>query len=146
MLISIRQQIITAIDTRFKTILIAGGYETNLGSNVFAWRSEPLQESELPALIYRDRTEARMLGCGIYDLSLGVEIELFSSSAAGVRSLLVDLEKGIFTDETWGGLALTSEIEMNEMEIEQKENIFCASKIIMAVEYRTVRGDPYTRA
>lgn len=143
---SIRQQIIDAIDTRFKAILTAGGYKTNLGNHVFAWRDTPLEATDLPGLIYKDTTEQREPGAGIYDLILSIEIELFSTSAAGIRNCLADLEKAIFTDESWGELALNSEIETDEMAIEQKENTFCASKIILAVEYRTVRGDPYIQA
>lgn len=143
---SIHQKIIGKIDTRFKAILIAGGYATNMGNNVFEWRETPLAATELPGLIYRDPREERIPGCGVYDLSLQIEIDLFSTSPAGIRSCLADIERAVFVDETWETLAQNSEIDSSEMEVAQKENIFTASKVIMTVEYRTIRGDPYTQA
>src|SRR3990170_6560821 len=41
-----RQQIVSALDTRLKTILTTGGYETNLGNNVKWWRQEPFADTE----------------------------------------------------------------------------------------------------
>jgi hypothetical protein len=116
-----------------------------LGDNIFAWRKTPLQASELPALVYRDRTETKEPGWGIYENKLSMEIEIFANTAAEIRECIADLEVAIFNDETWGGLALTSELETNDMEIEHKEDIFVASKIILNVHYRTIFGDPYTK-
>ncbi len=143
---SIHQRIISAIDTRFKTILIAGGYKTNMGQHVFAWKETPFDASEIDGLNYRDRREQRTPGCGVYEFTLPIEIEVFSSSPEGIRKCLADLEKAIFVDETWGGLAENSEIDSSEMAIEHKEHIYGASNVVMTVEYRTVRGDPDTAA
>ncbi len=143
---SIRQRIITAIDTRLKGILIAGGYQTNLGSHVFAWRAEPLQESELDGLIYRDATESKVEGCGVDEMTLPVEVEIDSTSPEQIRKCLADLEKAIQVDRTWGQLAIHTKLETSAMGVEKKEKVFVASKILMAVEYQTVMGDPLTRA
>jgi hypothetical protein len=143
---TVRQKIINAIDARLKTILVTGAYKTNLGSNVFAWRATPFEESELPALNYRDTTESRIPGAGVYDLTLTVFIEVFSTTMTELRQCLADIEKAIFVDETWGDLALNSEIGPEEIQIGQNENIFVASEIALIVEYRTVRGDAETNA
>lgn len=143
---SIRQQLISAIDTRLKTILVANGYETNAGQNVFAWRDTALEAAELDAILYRDRTESRTPGVGVYEFTLPVEIQIVSTSASQVRKILADLEVAIFVDESWGEIALNTELETDEMEIEQKETLFVAAGIIMPIEYRTVRGNPYTKA
>jgi len=142
---AIRQRIVDAIDSRCKTILTAGGYKMNLGSNVFAWRTTPIQSSEIPALVYRDRTETKEPGWGIYENKLSLEIEIYANTAAEIRECIADLEVAIFNDETWGGLALITDLDSNDTEIEQKEDIFVASKIMMTVEYRTILGDPYTQ-
>ena len=115
-----------------------------LGDNIFAWRKTPLQASELPALVYRDRTETKEPGWGIYENKLSLEIEIYANTAAEIRECIADLEVAIFNDETWGGLALITDLDSNDMEIEQKEDIFVASKIILNISYRTVIGDPYT--
>jgi len=115
-----------------------------LGDNIFAWCKTPLQASELPALVYRDRTETKEPGWGIYENKLSIEIEIFGNTVDEVRACLADLETAIFSDDTWGGLALITDLDSNDMEIEQKEDIFVASKIILNVLYRTVIGDPFT--
>lgn len=117
--------------------------------NVYPWRDTnraPIGSSELPALLYRDRTESKTEGAGIFENVLPIEIEIYGSTPAQIRECIAELEKKVLTDPTWGGLALWTELDTNEMEIQQKENIFVASKIIMAVQYRTVWGDPYTQA
>jgi hypothetical protein len=54
---TIREQIITALDTRFKTILQAGGYNTNLGTAVYHWQTENIPQDACPALFYHDPKE-----------------------------------------------------------------------------------------
>src|SRR3990170_3357246 len=54
---SIRQQIMTAIDTRLKLITITNGYETNAGNNVYEFWDIALEDDELPAIIWRDGAE-----------------------------------------------------------------------------------------
>jgi len=139
---SVRQRIITTIDLRLKTILVANGYQSNMGEHVFGWRTDPFQGSEIDGLTYRDRTEERTAGCGVYDLMMPLEIEMISDSPAGIRKCLADLEKAVFVDETWGGLAWYTELRTNEMAVEKKEELFSASKIILEIEYQTGRGHP----
>lgn len=143
---SIRQRLISAIDTRLKTILIASGYKTNMGQNIFEWKTDPFQASQIDGLTYRDPKEQRELGCGIYDLTLPLEIEIASTTPAQVRKCLADLEKAVHVDPTWGGLAFGSDIDANEMAIEKKEHVYTGSKITVNIYYRTVMGDPDTQA
>lgn len=116
-----------------------------LGDNIFVWRKTPLQASEIPALVYRDRIEIKEPGWGSVDNKLQIEIEIYANTSAEIRECIADLEVTVFSDDTWGELAIFSELDINEMEIEQKEDIFVASRIILNVHYRTVIGDPYTK-
>ena len=143
---SIRQRIISAVDTRFKTILVAGGFKTNMGQHIFEWKTDPFQASEVDGLTYNDRTEQREVGCGIYDLTLPLEIEIASTTPAQVRKCLADLEKAIHVDLTWGSLAFGSDLDANEMVVEKKEHVYTGSKITMNIYYRTLIGDPDTQA
>lgn len=143
---SIRQRIITAIDIGLKAILVTGGYKTNMGLNVFEWKSEAFAASEVDGLTYRDRTDPRQVGCGVYDHEMPVEIEIVSTTPAQIRKCLADLEKAIHVDPTWGGLAFGTDLDMDETAIEKKEHVYTASKIIMTVYFRTVIGDPDTQA
>lgn len=114
-----------------------------LGDNVFAWRKKPVQLTELPALIYRDLVEAKEIGWGYYENKLPIEIEIYGITPEQIRQCIADVEKAIFTDDTWGGLAMYSEFNIDEMTIEQKENIFVATRIILTITFRTVYGNPY---
>jgi len=117
-----------------------------LKDNIFAWRDTPLQATELPGLIYRDRTETKdFLTFGRNYRRLTLEIEVFGSTADEIREAIADIETVIYNDETWGGLALNTQLNTNEMEIDQKENYFAASRIYMIVNFTTVKNDPYTQ-
>lgn len=113
--------------------------------NVYAWRSTPIEVSELPALVYRDRTESKAEGCGIFENSLSIEIEIYGTTPDQIRECIAELEKAINADKTWGGFALHTKLETSEMMVAQKENIFTATNIVMTVFYLTVIGDPYTK-
>lgn len=143
---TIRQRIITAIDTRLKAILVTGGYKTNLGNHIFEWKTDPFQASDVDGLTYRDPTEQRELGCGVYDLTLPLEIEIASTTPAQIRKCLADLEKAVYVDETWGGLVFDTDIDTSELKVEKKEHLYSASKIVLNIYYRTVIGSPETQA
>ena len=49
-----RNQVVTAVVDRLKTVLVTDGYQTNLGNNVFRWRTTPLGPNEVPGCIVRD--------------------------------------------------------------------------------------------
>lgn len=145
---TIRQQIISTVDTRFKTILVANGYQTNLGDHVFEWRTKenPLSASELDGLIYRDTDEEKIEGAGSnFENTVKVEIEISSTSPSQIRKCLADLEKAAFVDRFWNGLAIRTRLSGNKSAKTQKENIFVASQVILEIDYLTVMGDPYTK-
>lgn len=150
---SIRQLIITALDTRLKTILVSGGYATNLGWNVFEWRSTDLQESELPALIYRDISSGEALAITIMGASskreypLDVEIEVKgadgSTTPAQMRSMIADVIKAIGTDPTFGGLADMTEYNGDETSVLQEDKIMGSTLMRFRIIYRTKIWNPY---
>lgn len=145
---SIRQRIISSMDTRFKTILVTNGYQTDIGKHVFWWKKTPFAQADLPGMNCRDRRQTKSFGAGIYDNFLTVEIEAGVSgmvSTEDLRKILADIEKAIAIDETWGQLAGTTEIEDDEMNLEEDEQRIAGARMILRVEYTTLRGDPYTK-
>ncbi len=144
-----RQDIIDALDTRLRTILTAGGYETDLGSNVFEWRATALQESELPGLIYRDIScEPVENTASLYqEFFLNIEVEIItvsgSTTASQIRKMIADVYKAIGTDDKWGGLALGTFSDGDEMNIEQAEKIIGGATVSFHVHFATVEWDPY---
>ncbi len=146
---TIRQKIISAMDTRFKGILIAGGYQTNIGQHVFWWKKSPLALADLPGMNCKDRRQAKSLGAGVYDNSLEVEIEAGISGPTTpeeLRKISADIEKAVAVDETWGQWAGTTEIGNDEINLEEDEKKIGFVRIALTVEYTTIRGDPFTRA
>jgi hypothetical protein len=144
----IQQQLIDTIDTRFKTILTTNGYATSIGLHVTWWKESPLAVSDLPGMNLRDSEETRIPGCGIYERSLNIRIEASvsgSDSPKTARLIEADIEKAIFVDNRWGGLASNTEISASGKEAAQKQNKISKVTLSMEILYMTKRGDPYTR-
>ncbi len=146
-----RQKIINAVDARLKTILVTGGFETDLGKNVFAWRSEPLQASELPGLIYRDVSQEvsddeAAIGQHEYELTVEVEIIAQSGATTGsqLRKMIADVIKAIGVDITWGALAQRSNPVSDSINFEQAEKVIAGALVTFTIIYRTNQWDAYT--
>jgi len=145
---SIRQQIIDAVDTRLKTILVSNGYETDVGKYVDEWRAYPQELAKLPALVYRDSnaTSESTFGTHVHDLR--VEIEVTASGATApktIRKMAADVTKAVATDLTWGGLAEDTRIEAQpqDIQIEQESKRIASTLLAFNVVYRTERFNPY---
>ena len=141
---SIRQQIIDAIDARFKTIKTTGGYKTNIGNNVYDWLERDLADTELDALIYRDKSNGKNASSQkIFDNKVRLEIEVKTKSAGAtaeqVRMMIEDVYKVIGTDETWGGLAQKTNPSQDNINLEQADKIVGSGTIIVDIEYRTAK-------
>lgn len=103
-----RQDIVDAIETRMKTILTTGGYQTNVGQRVSVWPTTPMAETALSELAIYDH-DAEVMETGIIGQSrheLLVDIEVIipgSDSRTDVRKALADINKAL-----WSGLSLCS--------------------------------------
>jgi hypothetical protein len=144
---SIRQQIITAVDTRLKTITTVNGYNTNLGNNIFEWRDAPLQESELPGAVYRDLQQTTVMAVGYHEHALALEILILLSgteAATTIRKLIADVIKCVGTDRTWGTLAEdTLPVSDEEIAIEHAGKKIGGISLKFIIQYVTKPFDPY---
>lgn len=141
-----RQQIISALDTRLKTIKTIAGYQTNLGNNVFEWNNKPLAANEMPGLIYRDVSNSRQEGAiGKFRWGLNVEIEIMTSgstAAADVRKMLADVYKAIGTDVYFSALAVTTEQpESDEMQIVKEDKKIGGALIKLSIIYDAAKWE-----
>lgn len=151
---NIRQRIMTALDTRLSGILVASGYATNAGQHVFGWRVSDIQESELPAIVYRDgRTKESepviIMGADSKrDYPLIVELDLHGTSGTAtpehMRSMIADVIKAIGVDPTWGGLAVMTELLGDEMDMAQADRTIAIATMSICITYRTKLWDPLT--
>lgn len=151
---SIRQRILTALDTRLKTIRTSAGYETELGLNVYEWRVIDLQEMELPGLIWKDyavgAAEPVTMIMGdeslteqIMDIDITIKVQDGQDTASTIRKAIADVQKAIGTDETWGGLALMTSDNGNETERDQEDRITGSVTMRISITYHTTRWNAY---
>lgn len=142
-----RQSIIDAIETRMKTILTTGGYQTNVGQRVSVWRITPFADTELPALcIYDTTAEINQDGgiIGQFTHTLGIHIEAIASGSAtraDVRKMIADVFKAIGTDDSFGGLVEYTSSPSHEINLEQAEKAIGSGIIRFTVTYRTAQWE-----
>lgn len=146
----IRQQVVTAIDTRLKTILVANGYVTGIGANVDWYRlTEPLT-ANLPAIDLKDSDKIQWGGIGMHEHMLTVAADIYmqptySTADTTMRQAIADTIKCIGVDVTWGGLAADTFLpEETGLTIEQKEYCLVAIGFSFTIQFFTVAWDPYT--
>lgn len=142
-----RQKIVTAIDTALKNIKTTQGYETDLGLNIFEWREEPLQESELPAAIWRDTVAPVVddtFGEHLHKMSMEIEVIASGASAPSVlRQLIADVVKMIGANLTWGGLAEDARPQTEDIKTDRESKRIGSALLKFEVLYLTARFDPY---
>lgn len=140
---STRQSIMEALDTRLKTIKTTAGYKTNAGTNVFDWLDRDLADTELDAIIYRDKSgsRAQVSMSGKTRNSIMVEIEVktkqSTGTAARVRNILEDVMKSVGTDEKFTSLCSITKPGDDEIDIQQAEKTIGSGRITINIEYET---------
>jgi len=146
---NIRQSIVTALDTLFKTIKTTASYETNLGSNVHWWRGEAVEVSELPALLCRDTVQTIPQTGGGQEHTMFLTVEIYcTASDAGVvmRKCIADVIKAIGTSLTLGGLVADIQTggsgESTYVDHEGRK-VFVTS-LVFQVLYETLNWNPYS--
>ena len=143
---TIRQQLITAIDVKLKTILVAGGYRTNLGQNVIEWDLTPLDPSQdVFRLTYRDEEETRAdLSVGEQDMALPLTILVLAvggTSLSEMRKMIADVVSAMYADPTWGGLASdTVQDGTTKLDKGQAADQASGAELKFRIEYAVERG------
>ena len=141
---SIYETIMTNFDTRLKTILTSGGYQTNAGSNVFEWREEPLPETELPAFENREILEAPnddTLQTWMHTLT--IRIRASAISIAQARQILADVIQAVGTDTTFSQAGLITRFGGAETEVRHEEKKYFSMMIIMNLFFNTTEWSLY---
>ena len=146
---TIRQQIITSVDARLKTVLVTNGYQTDVGANIFDWRAEALEEDNLPALIYRDTIcSTEISNISSYTHKMTVEIIAVVANdtpMAIIRNIIADLDKAIGVDDRWGGLAVLTERTGDESGIEIDDKKYAGCRVTMVITFRTLGWNDYVQ-
>lgn len=135
-----RQSIVDALDTRLKTITTTNGYSANL--NVYEWLVTPLEETDLPAVIFRDLEDdidTDEIGTR-RDHTLTIEMDVAASSSSSpdtVRELCRDILTAIGTDKTFGGLVYDVDPTTVSLDVNEADQRLSGGQIVIEVRYKT---------
>lgn len=146
-----RQTIMEKLEDQLQTILTTGGYNTNLGSNVFEWRDlESINESSLPCVEYRDTrdvTIGQTFGTGQQEHLLNVELTVImaSSTPKVMRQTLADIITCLGANLTLGGNCTDiMPISDEETILEHENKKYFGLKIVIQIQYVTTDWNAYS--
>jgi len=156
---TIQDQIMDAVATACATITTANGYKTDVGNNVFEWKTKPWSstDNEMPGISFKDATDTitwtkmRSAGTGIpggiWEHNLRVQfqvaIELADDStndavALKTRSAVSDVYRMIRLNWNWGGLAKWSKPVDHTLELQEEENTLGGSTVSIDIVFETL--------
>lgn len=136
--------IMAALKTRLQTILVTGGYQTNIGQRVYIWRTSELGNNEVPAILCQDTEVDHDNGqiMGMTRHSMTVDILVVQNGAtveADARKARADLRKCLHGFETMGGLVNSLTITKSTLEMKQYEDKIAGASAQLLIEYDTAR-------
>ena len=140
-----RQTIVNNLKTLLQTITIANGYYTALGSNVYLFRTIPMQADELPAVVIFDKgenidTEGITGSVNIWNRVLNVTLQVVCAGSTvdtTVRKLITDIYKALGTDTTLTSTCIDVITTGNQIEIEQESKLIAGASLDIIISYRT---------
>jgi hypothetical protein len=133
-----RTQILKVVDARLKTILVSGGYKTNLGQTVFDWKITSWASEDVPGMTYRDISNTKEGSGSVnkFRWQLMVEIEIIAQTTAPtMREMISDVLRAVGRDMTWNALAQRTNQPDTEMQAEQADKIITGAKITLPIIY-----------
>lgn len=146
---SIRQKIVDDFKTRMQTITTGNGYETNLGSNIFVWRTEDWQESELPGGDIRDGDEDVEVVDDLHIFTLDMELEVKVSgtvSRADIRKIIADVTVAVGVSKFSSYILTAIPVSNETPDFDKKDKLFGSIIMKFQVTYTTGAFDPYNSA
>lgn len=133
-----------AIASALGAISIAGGYHTDCGMRVYAWRdplSEPWQKSEKPACFLRDESsEVTQLDSAVNEhaltVNIGAVVDGFDA-VASLRDLESDLTRAIGVDPTFGGNCHFCQITGTQSDFKKSGDSNAVVRMTIEIRFRT---------
>lgn len=151
---SVAKQILAALDTRLKTILIASGYNTDAGLRVYRGRKsfdwgDPAQFPAISVFDPSDVCEAKHEERNDIALAVHVEAHGFADAANPTdlaHDLVADIKTALFKpDQTLGGLVASIEYKGRDIQLpEEDAGSVVSVRVVADIKYPELYGDPYT--
>lgn len=147
-----RQLIVNQVIAQLQAIATANGFLTNVGASVFEWRDTPFQETELPALIFRDLDEPqelssprservlRSLHCLVQVVTVG------DTPMRDIRQILADIEKAVGkgASDYWGKFASNTRPRIARAILDQESLKFAGSTFEFYIDYPTTAFNSFS--
>lgn len=138
-----RDQITSAVVDRMKTIRVANGYSTDAGTNVERDRTDPMGASEdymIDIIAGAWETDEEPNRSRRW-MNLSVAFATQGSTAVGVRDQIIeDVIKAVYTDLTWGGLAILTEEVGGAADKDTADTLFAWGEVDFRILYDTANG------
>lgn len=141
---SVRQTIIDNAAGRFMQVLVANGYETDIGQRVYHWKETGFNEKNCPCISFFDEKSEVEDSDNVYQykkLRMDIGLVDVSSTDAVMRSYIRDILTMIGQDESWGGNAYETTLEGDETEKMQLDKAFWISQVTIFIHYKTERWE-----
>jgi len=144
------QQVMDALGTRLKTITQTNGYNYNLGKSVFEGRLSPYNESELPALDFRELgalpdSDIVEDTIGLQTHEIDVEVEIITAAgkttATVLRKMVQDVVNAIGTDDTFGDLVEYAGYGGFDVTLDQSKKIIGGATVKFSLTYKTAQWE-----
>ena len=157
---SLWQRLFDSVKVRLQGILIANGYETDIGTHCFAWRDlskSPFTEAEMPCCAVRDLTRDSSVLSVItaHDHTLTIEVSAMAMASLETppdnfaRRILSDIDKAIGVDRQWevDGVKLGRDTLPGN---DKMETVHSGDRIVgvtktFTIIFRTRAWDPYNQ-
>jgi hypothetical protein len=143
-----RQRIVEELISIFEKNTKLYGHKTNLGSNVFEWKTTDFQEADLPGMNLRDTDETVEVKGSNHYYTLTIEIEAkvqASTSTATAREVIADIMTIIGQNCSLGGLTTNIKPVENELlDFEKANKKFGTILMKFEVQYITKAFQPYS--
>lgn len=112
-------------------------------TNVWRWRTAPLDAEELPAIVYRDIVnesvqETLNMAMGHRHNKLTVEVELIATGETTptvLDEMIQQILSCVGSDETFDGRALATDYISDEVDLSHREYITGSALITLAIHY-----------
>lgn len=141
---TIREQIITAMISRFQGITKSAGYKSDLGNSVHHFRESDFEPAELPAInVFDNKNNIDHATLNrfnnVIDVELQVKVASGGTTYGEACDIIEDVYRAIAVDDTWGDLALDTQPISDEIEIHQADKIISGILINIQVQYEAVK-------
>lgn len=142
-----RGEIVEAVKNQLKNIMIANGYNTDIGQNIQEWRVSPVEALVLPAVILEDHEEIfndeeAIIGDKYRELTISIKILAeIQNSIEDLRLMAADVFKALGEDETLGDKVNRLDVKSVQIDVEQGKERLAMANINVIAEYDSQRWE-----